>query len=61
MTIRLTFTSETDDNDDVLLLWQGSKDRNQFVAVGLTNQKVDFTLNSFSTSFDFNVEKGVSK
>ena len=59
MTIR---TSNYNQNDDALLLWQGSALSDNFIAIGLNKGQIEFKwFNGFTISTPTIVEPGTSK
>ena len=57
----MSFSPEAAYNRDALLLWQGSKSRNNFVAIGIRDQNVEFSMFSdLSISVPLKYEKGIS-
>ena len=58
----MSFSPASGYNKDALLLWQGSKSRNNFVAIGIRDQNVEFSMFSdFSISVPLKYEQGISK
>ena len=59
MTIR---TSNYNQNDNALLLWQGSASSDNFIAIGLKKGRIEFNwFKSFTISTPTIVEPGTSK
>ena len=62
LTIRMSFSPSSDYNMNSLLLWQGSRSRNNFVAIGLKDQNIEFSMFSdFTIQAPLRMEKDISK
>ena len=62
LTIRMSFSPSSDYNRNSLLLWQGSRSRNNFVAIGLKDQNIEFSMFSdFTIQAPLRTEKDISK
>ena len=63
ITIKMTIrTSNYNQNDDALLLWQGSALSDNFIAIGLNKGQIEFKwFNGFTISTPTIVEPGTSK
>ena len=62
LTIRMSFSPASAYNSDSLLLWQGSKSRNNFVAIGIKDQNLEFSMFSdFSIKVPLRIEKNISR
>ena len=58
----MSFSPANAYNSDSLLLWQGSKSRDNYVAVGIRDQNVEFSMFSdFNIQLPLKYEKGISK